>query len=423
MYLQSILKRYSTPLKFLNSTLILHGVNLLLTFVVYRYVAPDLMGIWATFATYSTIATIIRLGIPNGMNRELPYYLGKGDVDLAKQYASNTLFYTIVTSVVLLLIGIVYFFTNDFETIVHPQEYKTAAVCFFVQLITEPYITYLSGTFRTNSQFDRLSNIQIYLAIIRIVTIFLVIKWGFYGYIIRELAATCINLGMLHLWRPLKDVKPSFSWIIMKGLFVVGFPIFISSYLSSFIDTFPRLYIIREGGVSAMGLFSPVVMSLSIVYLIPNTISSYLYPKFSSRYGQSEGNDFFWKKMKSMLLLSLGIGVVAYLLIYFLIDYLIQLFPNYLDSVPYIKQASVAMIFIGYKIASVICVVYKKWNWLWISLIAYFVFQSSSILLLNIFIDDKLSVASNSLSVTYSLMFVLSFYYVYKITHSVVKNE
>ncbi len=423
MKIPNIYKRYSTPLKFLNSTLILHGVNLVLTFIVYRYVSPELMGIWATFTTFTTIATILRLGIPNGMNRELPFYLGKGDVKLAKQYASTTLFYSIAISLVLLIVGIFFFTFFDFEKQEFPSQYRIAAICFFFHLITEPYTTYLSGTFRTNSQFDRLSKIQLFLSGFRLITIVLVIKWGFYGYIAREFLATAFNLIMLHLWKPLPDIKPQCSVALLKALFLVGFPIFITSYLSGFIDSIPRLFIIKEGSTMAMGLFSPVIMSFSIVYLIPNTIASYLYPKFSARYGQNTEPLYFWNKMKSLFLISLALGVAGFFACFLLIDYIIQLFPRYHDSAPYIKEASFAIIFIGYKIASVICVVFKQWRWLWISLIAYFVFQVGSILFLRFFMDDILSVASYSLSVTYFLMFIISVYYVYRITHKKFNNE
>lgn len=417
MKLTHLYKRYSTPLNFLNSTLILHGVNLVLTFIVYRYVSPELMGIWATFTTFTTIATILRMGIPNGMNRELPFYLGKGDVGLAKQYASTTLFYTLAISIVLLVVGVFFFIFFDFERQEFPSQYKMAAICFFFHLIVEPYTTYLSGTFRTNSQFDKLSKIQLLLSGLRLVSIVMVIVWGFYGYIAREFLVTAFNLVLLHIWRPLPDIKPKYSINLLKALFVVGFPIFITSYLSGFIDSIPRLFIINNGSTVAMGLFSPVVMSLSIVYLIPNTVASYLYPKFSARYGQDPSPQYFWTKMRSLFLLSLGLGLVGFLACFFLIDYIIKLFPRYHDSAPYIKEASFAIIFIGYKIASVICVVFKQWKWLWISLISYFIFQLGSILLLNTFIKDILSVASYSLSITYLLMFIISVYYVYKITH------
>ena len=359
----------------------------------------------------------------NGMNRELPYNLGIGDVDLAKRYASTTLFYSHAISVILLVIGVVFFIFFNFEKQPFPSQYRIAAICFFFQLIVEPYITYLSGTFRTNSQFDRLSKVQLYLSGIRLVSIILVIKWGFYGYIIREFFVSFSNLVMLHVWRPLPEITPRYSSTVLKALFLVGFPIFTTSYLSGFIDSIPRLYIIKEGSTMEMGLFSPVIMSLSIVFLIPNTIASYLYPKFSAQYGRDPEPSFFWQKMRALFLLSVALGIIGFLACFFLIDTIIKLFPRYEESASYIKEASFAIIFIGYKIASVICVVFKQWKWLWISLIAYFVFQVGSILLLHVFIDDILSVASYSLSVTNFLMFIISVYYVYRITHKKFNYE
>ena len=104
--LSRVYNRYKTPLQFLNSTIVLQIVSLLTGLLAYRYITPEYLGIWATFTTFTTIAPILRLGIPNGMNRELPYYLGRGETEKAYLFASTTLYYAIFNTIALGIIGL-----------------------------------------------------------------------------------------------------------------------------------------------------------------------------------------------------------------------------------------------------------------------------------------------------------------------------
>lgn len=418
MNLSKIKSGYKTPFKFLSSTLFLYGITLISSFVTYRYVAPEYLGIWATFTTFTTIATFARLGIVNGMNRELPFYLGRGETDKAYSKASTTLFYTIVNIALMLVIGIIFFFCFDFEQKGEMSgPYKYAALVFFFNIVVEPYTAYLTGTFRTSDNFNKLSNTQYMNGWYRLLSISFVVVGGYYGYLIRELVGTILGAALLHYYRPIKDVVPKLDFKILKQLFVIGINIFLVSYISGFVDTFPRLYIIQEGTTRDLGLFSPVLIVLGIVALIPNTISSYLYPKFSYAYGEGCSPVYFWDKMKFVLAGSVGLGILAFAAVYFLLDYVIPLFPKYTDSASYMKIASLGMAFVGYKLCNLVCVVMKLYKWMWIQPLLYIMSQVGALFVLHWVSDDALWVSSYSLVITNLLMFIFSTYILYRVTH------
>ncbi len=415
---KSNLSRFGTPLKFLNSTLFLNGVSLITGFVTYRYVEPEYVGIWATFTVFATIATFLRLGIPNGMNRQLPYYLGKGKTEKAESYASTTLYYSLFTMLVMSIIAIVFLLTFQFDSKGElSSAYKWAAIVFFSQVVLEPYSTYLSGTFRTSSNFNKLSNIQFYLGIYRLISIAFVAFWGFVGYLIREFCAYLLNVILLFFNRPMPQIKARFEWEVFKDLFRIGFSIFIVSYITSFIDTIPRLFVIKNGSSFDMGLFSPSLIVISMVVLIPNTISNYLYPKFSYAYGEGCQRVYFWDKTKKLLIASFGLGLLCALVVYFFVDKVIFIFPKYIDSLPYIKMSCLAVSFIGYKLTDVVCVVLKEFKWLWIKMIIYGLSIILSILLLQQGMDDIIAVAACSIGIANAIQYISSFIVVYIITH------
>lgn len=414
----------TTLINFMSSTLFMYGVTLITGFVTYRYVTPDYLGIWAIFSTFTTIATIIRLGIVNGMNRELPYCLGKGETEKAYGYASTTLCYSLFTSGLLFLVGIVFWVVYDFDGKgEYSYAYRFASIVFFIKIVAEPYANYLSGTFRTSDNFDKLSRIQYILGLVRLFTIPLVALFFYDGYLIRELIVVILNVVLLHFYRPLTKIVPFFKLSLFKSLFATGFTVFLVSYISVLVDAIPRLYIIKSGSAGDLGLYSPVLIILSTVLLIPNTLSNYLYPKFSFAYGQGCTREFLWKKMKLLLLGSVLIGLLCSLGISLLIDKLLLFFPKYIGASPYIKITAYGMVFLAYKVANVICVVLKEYRWIWVMPILNVIFQIVSILMIREYVCDNLMVVSYSFFTTFLLMFFTSWWVVYKVTHKKDSNN
>lgn len=414
------LKRQKTPIYFVNSTIFVTLVGLITSVITYRYVAPDYLGIWVTLTTFTVYTTFLRLGIPNGMNRELPYFLGKNDTEKAYSSAETTLAYSFYITGVLTLLALGFIFFFDYGKYgTYEVSYRHAMYVIVFQVISEPYSTYLSGTFRTNDNFKKLSDIQMIISLVRLVSVVFVYFWGFQGYLLREFVCSLVNLALLHIWRPLPQIKPKFSLPIFKNLFSVGFRMFLVSYAASFIGTLPRLFIINDGTSKELGLFSPVIMILTMVVLIPNTLNQYLYPKFSFAYGENSDRVVLWKKILLVYVLSVIISLVVSIIIYFSIDYIIRIFPDYTEAAPYIKLACLPALFVGYNLGNVLCVVLKEWKWLWIYTILYGILQLSSLYLIGYFVNDALETVIYSLLITYMIMFFYSIYITYRITHKI----
>lgn len=411
-------KRYKTPIKFLNSTLFASAINFALGFVTFHFIAPDYLGIWSIFSTFTIYATFLRLGIPNGMNRELPFYYGKGDKETALKCASTTLFHAIITTIISLIVAIFFFILWDFSTYGGlSSEYFHTAIVFWIIVLIEPYTTYLSGTYRTSDNFDKLSVLQISKTALSAVTILLLVFWGFEGYLLRQFIISIYDPIYLHIYRPIRKLVLQFDWPVFKKLFVVGFQLFITSYASTFVDTLPRLFVIKNGTSFDVGLFSPVVISVSMILLIPNTISQYLYPTFSYAFGKGYERLYFWKKLRIILALSVFIGTVTMVAAMFMVDPVLHLFPNYAQSGIYIKASCAGFVFLGYKVCNMLFSIFKEWKWLYINTAAYGIFMIMSIIILNLFIEDPLMVSSLSMTLTTFLMFVLSTFMAFRLTH------
>ena len=409
------IKQYSTLSNFVSSSVLVSIIGLLSGFISYRFIEPQLIGIWATITVFEVYATIIRFGIPNGMCRELPYELGRGKIAQANCLASTTLAYSIFSSFIALLI-LPLVFLVPYLNITEKKQLICIGVL-IIRILIDPYSTYLSGTFRTNDQFDKLSRIQYIQATIRLASVTFIILWGFYGLLLRETIIPISNSVQLHLARPFK-LRPKFNWIVFKRLFSIGFPIFIVSYTTLAIETLPRLFLIKLGNSYELGIFSPVVILINTAKLIPSAISGYLYPKLAYSWGQEADLLKLWTKTKMIFLVSLIVSFVISLLVFFGIDLIIQLLPKYVASVPYIKIGCLSILFIAFQLNNTLLIVLKKWRYLAILTIAYAIIQISSILVLKMYMNDNLLVATWSQVLTFSMLFILSIFVTYRSTHN-----
>ena len=77
-----------TFLTFTASVAALNVASLVGNGLAFRWVDPFSMGVWHTLLLLSNYLTVFRLGLVNGMGRELPFALGAGDRGRAERIAS-----------------------------------------------------------------------------------------------------------------------------------------------------------------------------------------------------------------------------------------------------------------------------------------------------------------------------------------------
>lgn len=402
--------------RYLSSSILGSIVGIFSGFFTYRYIEPSILGIWTLFTIYEVYATFTRLGVINGLGRELPYLFGKGDYDEAEKLASTGLFYSLFSNVILLMA--LPFILNEKSIDWNDNNYVLAFIIILTRIVLSSYTSYLSVTFRTNQSFSDLSNITNILTILRLFSLTIVVYFGFTGFLFRELLLSIFEMALMHWKRPI-SVLPKLSKCDLFKLFKVGFPLFLTSYLFSFIDTIPRLYIIRFGSIEQLGLFSPVVIMLGLAALLPNAISSYMYPKMSFEFGASQDKSKIWRIVFLTSTASLISGIPLFLCVYFLADYIYLIFPKYAEVSDYLKITSFGMLFIGYKSSGLSFSVLKSWSTMIFNGLIFIIVSVLSLVFFHAFISDVLKVASLSIVISFGFMFFFTFFLSYRVTHKI----
>lgn len=401
----SFIKQQKVPIKVVSSSYIALPVNILVAFFSFRIIDPYYMGIWSAVTIFESYAQILRFGIVNGMNRELPFAIGSGDNDKAISFAQTTLAYNLFCAIIPLLIFPILITSYAFNKI-----YIICILIVVIRVSLEFYSSYVIGTYRTTENFNKLSNIQFFISGVNLIFAPILIYYlNFLGYLFYQLIQVILNTVLFHFARPFR-IKPHIDFKILTLLFKTGFPIFVSSYLIQFVNTIPKILILKTGNETLLGIFTPVLVMLNAFSLLPNSLATYFYPKFSYSFGKTGSAKLIFKQLLKIYIIIIAIFIPIIIFCIFLLDYVILFFPKYTASLPYLKIALCAVPFLLAKLGNLINVVLKNVSFIGIYVSLYAFFQITILIILKFFLKDILMVAILSIIFTDVALFFSSLF-------------
>ena len=358
--IQNFFTQYKTPILYTGGSFIKSIAQLLVGFVVARYISPNDLGIWNTVTLVLAYSTLLQGGLINGLNLELPSALGKNEILRADRMAGTAFTLTVATSLATFAIGILVFFLTN-----HPDEkikYGTLAVTFLIAL--SYYQNYLTATFRSKSSFLRLSLLQIIEAIINLSTLVLVVYYLYFGMIFKIVLVTSVTVAMLHFYRP---IKVGFIWDKKEliNMLKVGFPIFVLAFSESFSSTIDKLWLVKYSDMTDVGLYSFAMYSMSLFSLFSLSVATYIYPRMTFNYGQNNDKSILRKYVKKITLILFAAQTPLAILGYFIIPIAIAtFFPKYLSSSFCMQILLIAGLFKGCVVGVNVLWSIKAWKYM-----------------------------------------------------------
>ncbi|MCK6612000.1 MAG: oligosaccharide flippase family protein [Bacteroidia bacterium] len=397
--------------KYFASSAVLSVIGLASGFFTYRFINPNLLGVFSLFSIFEVYSTFSRLGIINGLGRELPFLLGNGKCEEGEKLASAAFGYSIYSNLILLFAAPVIFYFNS-SLISFQKEYLLSFIVVLLRVVFNSYTSFLAVTFRTSKSFEDLSKINYFLSLIRGFSIIFIYFFGFWGLLFREFLLSFCEMLLMHRYRPLRV-----DWIwdpsSLRALFKIGFPLFLVSYLNSFSDTIPRLIIAKYGDFNQLGLFSPIIIVIGLVGMFPKSLSNYLYPKMSYEFGQSGNKDFIWDLCLRNYFFSFIISIPSFLLVFFFSDYFGLFFPKYSEISEYLRVVSFGILFIGYRSGNVVFAVLKSWKTNILIALSNIVYYFVFFFIIQVYSNDILFIASLSFVLVSIFMFFTTLFFSY----------
>jgi len=263
--------------------------NFLSAVAVRRILSPFFMGIYAELSVIFEYAKYNHFGILDSLDRQIPYYNGRGESERTEEVKNIGISFSLLTStaVALFLILFSYLFRNRLS----PSLFiglKVIAIMVVVQSMSTFYVTLV----RTHHLFVPLSK---YLVLIALFDIFFKIILGLKFGVIGILWATVFTLitGMVYLFRTAKlrfRLTLRMPKKIVAALLKIGFPLLLAGFTFMALRSVDRIMIIALLTKEDLGYYSIAIMMFSFVFQLPNLMYTVLFPRFYEAFGSAKSD-------------------------------------------------------------------------------------------------------------------------------------
>ena len=308
--------------------------------IVARLVSPEDMGIFVSTTIIMTFIPIILIGTNNGLNRNLPYIIGQGKLDEAREMRDTAISYAVIVSI-LIFISILcvggYFLFQSEDKLAYAFFATTILSCVY------PLTVMQEVTYRTNNDFLKLSRIKFYNVFISFATILLVVYYEYVGMLIRSALIALFYFAFLFY---LSNHKVTFGIKrkAMKGLLKTGFPIAVVSYMYVIYIGLDKVFILNYFGTTEMGNFVPAIQVATALAVLPTSIFQIMYPKMALRYGETNSIRSLKKlAFKPQIILAIALIPVFGIAILLIGPFVELVLPNYVAGIIAAKWMIVVM--------------------------------------------------------------------------------
>lgn len=318
-------------IKFSFSTILMSIVNMLSGILIIRWLLPKDIGLWNSLILIQSYILFAQLGIFNGLNRELPFLLGQNNKELAIKYAQTAGFVARALMIGTIIIGLlvlpfIYLHSNNWNVIF-------SLIVLIISISFNFLQNYLTVTFRSNQSFEKLTKIYLVQSLILVTTVLFVYYFNYKGFLIRQIIIVSSLLILCYLGRPLK-IKSFFSKLHFISLLKIGFPFFSMGYAQTITNSFTRIAILSFSNIIFVGIFSPALAVSTAIMMIPSSISQYISPKMSYKYGLTGIKKDLWKYVQKSTIYIIIIMIPIVITGYFILPYfIINFFPNYQQGI------------------------------------------------------------------------------------------
>jgi O-antigen/teichoic acid export membrane protein len=319
----------------------------LLGFFVARLLGPRIQGIWQTARLLRIYSELSSLGQPLGMRREVGVALGAGKQEEVELQRDTSFVWNTFSLLAAALAVAVYALAFP-----HTPLLRNALVAMALTIAVTGASTFFNLWYKTTGGFGILALASIGTGVGSLVSIALLLAWGFNGLIAGYVLANAAALAvMAAMYREPFRLRFSFEawWRSLR----VGFPLFLIGAFALIFSSLDRIVVVSRMGFSNMGFYSVAYMLFLPLEMAVASISVVLLPRVCQRFGADSSalglNRFY---LAPLSVLMLAIPSVAGFMALFLPALIRLLLPQY---EPAIRPAQIALAGLSFSAASGFC--------------------------------------------------------------------
>lgn len=306
-----------------------------------RYVAPDVLGYYSSFAILAGYLTFLHMGSLTALQRDYPYWLGKGDAERARDVTAVCQGWIVVvcwlTTLVYAVLVVAMLASGNYR----------AACGWASQLIATGlmfYALYLGCTYRTSREFVSWSKAASLTSLTSFLLVPLVVVMGFWGLCIRGAVPTALNTLLLYRRRPVK-VRSRLNFRDLWGMVKFGLPMDMAGFLATSCTVSTMNSIVLKGyGAPMLGLFAFARVAETSMDQFGAAIQHVYVPRITHEMGATESVPACTRMaLRATLGGTLFMLVVIAIGIWACEPFVRLVTPKYLGSVPIVR----ALLWIG----------------------------------------------------------------------------
>jgi O-antigen/teichoic acid export membrane protein len=302
------------------------------SFIVAKSLEPANYGIWLTMTLFVSYSSILSLGTVETLLKQVPFYKGKGELQAARRLEEVIYTAVLMAAVAVLVVGFLAAILVERAQI--ESIFPAVLVMVVAASVSFPSAFYYYR-FVAHQDFKTVGIIETLRAFFNL---FLVVGlsyvWGLagaaLGFCLTEMIV-CLMSGVAS-WRNHGRMQLAFDFRSMWDSVLIGFPIMIFWWISMLQGSVDRLVSISLLGKVSTGYYGIGIAIVSVILLLPQSISRVFYPRINEKYGEtSRADDLFRIVILPTRIMGLtlagGIGVAVVIM-----PFVFHLLPKYLPG-------------------------------------------------------------------------------------------
>ncbi|TMM29152.1 hypothetical protein FDT66_12250 [Polaribacter aestuariivivens] len=324
------IKSYAGELLYLLSSIVLPGIGFITSILVAKFVDPKDNGLIESYFLILPYLGFLQLGVFNGLNRNIAFYKAKNELSKVNLQVNTSLYVSRAVAIISIIFVLIFVIINN-------NSYKLldyfAITGVLIISVLSPIALHIDTTFRSGQDFKKLGALKLYEAGLQLLLTPLLVFFKGYGKVLMNTGKVIIN-AILRLKNSPYKLEAKFDFKSYKELLSVGFPLLFGGYLFILFTIADQSIIGLNLGSEQLGYYFLSKLVLTIMLLIPSSLTSILYPKASALFGTygkpSSLRKFFWNSLLINFIVLSFIGLI----IYFSIDFIVfNYIPKYLPGV------------------------------------------------------------------------------------------
>jgi O-antigen/teichoic acid export membrane protein len=324
------------------STISFQASRFIVAMIVARWVGPVEYGIWNSLQPLIAYGIIFLCGIPNGMNREIPFLMGKRETVKAQKLINFSMFFVLFVSGLIAIITILTSLVLDV-----PVNLKLP-LC-FVGILFLPMNMYVLFQFLLKSriQFQAMSSQQFLISFLYpVITLLCAFFYGISGFILGQALTTSIMVLIIYRIAPF-PIQMELSWNHFRQLSRIGMPLMGAGLLYILLTTVDRWVILGYLGVGQLGQYTVAILIFGILSIVPIVISQQMYPRMLYRYAETESFQAIVPMIAKQSLSAFSVTFPLIVVAYFGVPYFVSTFmPQYSQGIIPARILLIGMLFL-----------------------------------------------------------------------------